>query len=449
MPNEAEREAEQMVLGAMMSAWSRKTSDGDSVPMNSAAISEVQRIITAEQMFSGAHQAIFTAVVRLEQAGETGIDPVMVMGELQRVGLLGKIEGAYLHTLFARVTTATNATYYAEKVKGAADRRAAFQFAERVRQFAIGDPERLQQATDTAYTAFMQEIAGSAADSLKSVSDDSWLLTDILDTWGQQSPSAMTTGLIDVDDLLNVNVGGLVVVGARSGVGKSVFAAQLARHYVFDKALPAVFFSLEMTRRQLYERDLAALAGVPLGSAEGKVSLDDFQRHKLVKAAAKYEAEGALLFYDDTPHISLAHIRSTLSQMRHQWGNPGLVVVDYIQLMDLPRRDREDQAIGEVTTALKEMANEFQCIIIAVAQLNRKAEERPGGVPQSSDLRGSGQIEQDADVIFLLHDAGKYDEARTGEVDIWLAKQRKGQSGVPVTVADYRNQAQFKSMAKE
>ncbi|WP_306999031.1 replicative DNA helicase [Amycolatopsis thermophila] len=455
-PTRTEADAEMSVLGALMMPIQATDVDGRPAAMNNPALAEVRRLLQPKHLFLPKHQAIMQAICDLDDRSVSGIDVIKVADELERRGELAKVGAApYLLTLTERVSVAANATYYADLVIEAYRRRAALEFARAVGQAAASrlDIGSLDSRIDQAHQTYLQETLGLGTQELVSAADSSWLITDILDHWGEPDPGSMTTGLADVDDVLDVATGGLVVVAARSGVGKSTWAAQIARHYVFDRGECSLFFSMEMTRRELYIRDLAALAGVRHDSATGKTPATDYEREKLRKAAARYETEGALMYYDDTKAVNLAHIRSRCSQVRRESGvgQLGVVVVDYIGLMQLPRADREDQAFGEVSRSLKVMAGEFGCIVILVAQLNRGPEERSGGVPKASDIRSSDKLQQDADVIMLLHDVAQYgdrtggDNPRAGEVDLILDKQRKGRSHAVITLADRRHFAQFGS----
>src|SRR5699024_5137199 len=138
--------------------------------------------------------------------------------------------------------------------------------------------------------------------------------------WGQQSPGSMTTGLEDLDSVLDVDRGGLVTIGARSGVGKSFFSAQIARHYVFDRGEPALFFSLEMTKTEMMQRDLAAMARIHYGTVQGKKPMTEYERKKLQETAVRYESEGGMLFHDASIQLTLAHVRSRMAQIRRQLG---------------------------------------------------------------------------------------------------------------------------------
>lgn len=453
-PTSVEASAERAVLGAMLMTTTATHGDGTDEQVNSPAIGDVATVLQPKHLFRQQHQAIMTAILDIAGRGEQ-VDPVTVGGELEHRGELTRVGGpAYLHTLLASTPTAVNAAHYAGQVRKAANRRAALEYAERVRQAAAdrSHSEPLDMALDRAWRTYEDATSGSANEGLAPIAEDTDTLTAVLEEWGTESPGAFTTGLADLDRVLNVDQGGLVVLGARSGVGKSTMAGRIARHYVFDRGEHAVVFNMEMSRHELVERDFAAMARVRLDSASGKTPLTTRERTKLVDAAGKYQQHGHRMHLDDTRNVGLAHIRSRLRQVHHQQqddGGIGLVVVDQLHLMSKPERDREDQELTEITRQLKVLAGEYNCVIVLVAQLNRGPESRPDGKPRSSDLKSSGGTEQDADVVMLLHDVGAWSDERIGEMDVILDKQRKGTSHATVALADHRHYASFECMAGE
>lgn len=455
MPTDTELDAEKTILGAMMMPYTSTGRGDDLGAMNSSAISTATRVLRPEMLFRHPHQAIMSAILSLEGAGERGIDPIMVADELERRGELARIGGApYLLDLVSPVATVVNASYYVNIVHEAYQRRAGIELARRVQQVASGRPssDELHQAVEREYNRFLAGTSAVSSQDLVSASESDDLIQQILDTWGEPSLGSMTTGLADLDEVLDVDKGGVVTVGADSGVGKSILCGQIARHYMVDRVEPAVFFSLEMSRAELFQRDLAALARIPLSSASGKTPVGEYERARLAKAAHQYRTQGRLLFHDDTKGVDLAHIRSRMAQIHREHGHIGVVCVDYLGLMDLPRRDREDQALGDATKGLKQLAGEFECIIVVASQLNGEAQARTDGRPKANDLRGSKRVWHDSDVVLLLHDVAQFgndtgEHPRAGEIDIIIDKQRKGRSHVTVTVADRRAFAEFGDLA--
>lgn len=448
-----ELDAEQALLGAMMQPISVTGRDGALGAMNSPAISDATRVLRPDMLFRHAHQAIMAAILTLDENGVRGIEPLMVADELGQRGELARIGGApYLMELVQRGGLVASAGYYASNIFEGYRRRSAITLSRTVAQAAATRETSadVDEVVESAYRIYTEQTVGARTSDLVSASDSGDLIDDILSTWGTPSLGAMTTGLSELDAVLDVDKGGVVTVGADSGVGKSILCAQIARRYVFNRGEPSLFFSMEMSRRELYQRDLAAMARVRLDSATGKTVPGEYEFGRLRAAAKQYKIEGGLMFHDDTKGVDLSHIRARMSQVRREHGHIGVVCVDYLGLMDLPRRDREDQALGDATKALKQLAGEFECIIVVASQLNGEAQARPDGRPKANDLRGSKRVWHDSDVVLLLHDVAQFgkqgdsdEHPRAGEIDIILDKQRKGRSHAVVTVADRRAFAEF------
>ncbi|HYQ69084.1 replicative DNA helicase [Actinophytocola sp.] len=452
--SDVELDAERAVLGAMMTPLYVTSRDGEPEALSSPVIAEVRRTLSAEHFYQPRHQAVMRAICDLADSGRKGIEPVQVAEELRRRGELTRMGSpTYLHDLLAasrQVAATGQASHLAEIVRAGANRRATLVYSQRVAQAAqaLPEPERLPEIIAGLHTKFLADVATTSEEEFHSIGNSEDLIQGVLDSWGHPQESAMTTGIRDVDRALNVDLGALVVAAGRPGSGKSVFGAQVAGHYAMERGEPVVFFSAEMTRAELVQRDLARQAGVRLDSASGKTHLIDSEKIKLAKAAQDYKLLGTLLWYDDTPHLSLPYIRARVADVASIAGPPRLIVIDYLQLMQLPKADRKDLALGEVTRQLKIMAQELNCIVLLLCQLNRGPESRPGGLPMLSDLRESGAIEQDADVVMLIHDVAKYTDERPGEIDLILAKQRKG-SNPTITLADYRAFAAFRDLSRQ
>lgn len=448
-PTPAEASAEQAVLGALM--WAHDAYGSGGVErLGNPAILDTARVLRPEHMFTPRHETIMRAILDMHDDGVVGIDPLVVGDELQRRGQLAKVGGLpYLHTLLQACLTTSNLGYYAEMVRAAADRRAGIEFGRKATQIAAtGDPETIAAQIGREHAAYAERVSRTHGDDLVAVADDAELVDDVVRTWGEVTADQMTTGILDVDSVLNVGRGGLVIIAARSGVGKSIGGHQVARHFALDRTDVAVMFSAEMTRREMYERDLAALARVRLDSATGKTELGQYERDALAVAAEQYKVNGTGLIYDDCPNISLRHIRSRLMQVVAKYGQVDFVGIDYVGICELPPGDREDLRLGAFSRGCKLIAREFECFVALLAQLNRGPESRADGAPRKSDLHGSDKLLHDVDALILIHDVGDYEEARKGEIDWILAKQRKGVSGPVITLADQRHTAQFGDLAR-
>lgn len=439
MPTAIEMQAEQAVLGAMLYPTTLR---GGAV-VSSPAIDVVTGVIRPDDLFRDSHRRIMAAVLAVDASGGT-VDAISVAGELEHRGDLGRVGGApYLHTLLADLPTSANAGYYAELVLEAAMRRAALEFARKVQTLPHAELDRneLAAAVDEAHTAYLERREQSEKAVLLPAGLEQEL-DEIEAGWGCEQPGAFTTGIHDLDAVLNVGLGSLVVLAAMQGQGKSTLAQTIARHYAIPCGEPTIYFTMEMPRAQLQRRDLAALAGLRVDTATGKTPMHPGDWARLEQAKQKY-ASAPAYYIDDTPHVSISHIRAQLRHLHRKHGHVGVAIVDLLTLMEMPKRDRPDIEIGEVTRALKLMALEFQTIVLVVAQLNRNPAGRTDGRPRVNDLRGSANIEQDADAVLMLHDAGKDDESRLGELDIIVGKQRDGITGPVIAVADMRHQARI------
>lgn len=257
--------------------------------------------------------------------------------------------------------------------------------------------------------------------------------------------TGVPTGYSDFDRLTNgLHPGQMIVVAARPAIGKSVLGINVATHAAVHHQMAAVIFSLEMSRNEITMRLLAAEAKVPLTRMRsGKMDEQDWQ--KLASTMGKV-AE-APLFIDDSPNMSLMEIRAKCRRLK-QRHDLKLVVIDYLQLMSSGKRvESRQQEVSEFSRALKLLAKELEVPVIAISQLNRGPEQRGDKKPQMSDLRESGSIEQDADVVILLHreDAYEKESPRAGEADLIVAKHRNGPTDT-ITVAFQGHYQRFADM---
>jgi replicative DNA helicase len=254
------------------------------------------------------------------------------------------------------------------------------------------------------------------------------------------------TGFAEMDDLTNGFHGGqLIIVAARPALGKSTLALDFARAASIGNDQPSIFFSLEMGRSEIAMRLLAAEASVPLQSMR-KGTVDQRDWNKL--AAVRGRINDAPLYIDDSPNMTLVEIRAKCRRLKQRVGLK-LVVIDYLQLMTSGKRvESRQQEVSEFSRALKLLAKELQVPVIALSQLNRGPEQRADKMPAISDLRESGSLEQDADMVILLHRESAYekDNPRAGEADLIVAKHRNGPTRT-VTVAFHGHYSRFADLA--
>jgi replicative DNA helicase len=426
--------AEQCVLGGML--------------LSKDAISDVIEVIRPTDHYRPAHQLVHEAILDLYARGEPA-DAITVSNELARRGDLPKIGGGpYLHTLIASVPTAANAGYYARIVRERAILRRLVEAGTRIVQMGFTGDAEADELVDRAQAEVyavtdrriaedyhsLSEIMPGALDEIEAISTHGGTMTGV------------PTGFTDLDALTNGLHGGqMIVIAARPAVGKSALALDFARAATIKHQLPTVIFSLEMGRNEITMRLLAAEARVPMHvMRSGQMSDDDWAR----LARRMSEVADAPLFIDDSPNMSLMEIRAKCRRLK-QRHDLRLVIIDYLQLMSSPKRvESRQQEVSEMSRSLKLLAKELEVPVVALSQLNRGPEQRTDKKPMVSDLRESGSIEQDADVVILLHreDAYEKESPRAGEADLIVAKHRNGPTAT-VTVAFQGHYSRFVDMA--
>jgi replicative DNA helicase len=427
-------EAEQSVLGGML--------------LSKDAIADVVETLRPQDFYKPAHETIYDAVLDLYGRGEPA-DPVTVAAELTKRGELARIGGApYLHTLIASVPTAANAGYYARIVRERAILRRLVEAGTRIVQLGYTESGDVDSAVDRAQAEIYHVTDARTSEDYLPLSQIMEGTLDELEAISTRGGTlaGVPTGFSDLDSLTNgLHPGQLVVIAARPGLGKSTVALDFARAASIKHGLASVFFSLEMTRNEITMRLLSAEARVPLHHMRtGSMSDDDW--NKLARKMS--EVASAPLFIDDSPNMNMMEIRAKCRRLK-QRHDLRLVVVDYLQLMSSGRRvESRQQEVAEFSRSLKLLAKELEVPVVALSQLNRGPEQRTDKRPMLADLRESGSIEQDSDVVMLLHreDAYERESPRAGEADFIIAKHRNGPTAV-VTVAFQGHYSRFVDMA--
>lgn len=429
--------AEQSVLGGMM--------------LSKDAIADVVEELRGTDFYRPAHEQIFDAITDLYGRGEPA-DAVTVANELTKRGNLARVGGAaYLHTLIASVPTAANAGYYAQIVREQAVLRRLVEAGTRIVQLGYatdgGDVDDLVNAAQAEVYAVTER---RRAEDYRPISE---IINETVQEIERNANrdeglTGVPTGFRDLDALTNgLHAGQMIIIAARPAIGKSTLALDICRSAAIRHNMSAVIFSLEMGRTELTMRLLSAEAGIELQKLRRGVR--DANDWKKIAATMSRVSE-APLFIDDSPNMSLMEIRAKCRRLK-QRHDLKLVVVDYLQLMSSGKRvESRQQEVSEFSRALKLLAKELEVPVIAVAQLNRGPEQRTDKRPQMSDLRESGSLEQDADVVMLLHREDAYDKnsERAGEADIIVAKHRNGPTDT-VRVAFQGHLSRFVDMAAE
>jgi replicative DNA helicase len=424
--------AEQSVLGGML--------------LSKDAISDVVEILRERDFYRPAHELIYDAIVDLYGRGEPA-DPVTVSAELTKRGDLVRAGGApYLHTLISSVPTAANAGYYAKIIRERAIMRRLVEAGTKIVQLGYTDEGEVDDAVDQAQAEVFAVTERREADDYIQLSQ---LLPAALDEIEKISAGivgqGVKTGFKDLDALTNgFHPGNMIVLAARPAVGKSTLGLDIARYASIHKGETSVIFSLEMSRSEITMRMLSAEARVPLNNIRsGNLNEEEWSR----MARRMGEISQAPMFIDDSPNLSLMEIRAKSRRLK-QRHNLKLIVIDYLQLMTSGKRvENRQQEVAEFSRQLKILAKELNVPVVAISQLNRSPEQRSDKKPMLSDLRESGSIEQDADVVILLHREDLYDsQNRSGEADLIVAKHRNGPTRT-ITVSAQLHFARFTDMA--
>ncbi|TDD54890.1 replicative DNA helicase [Saccharopolyspora elongata] len=430
--------AEQSVLGGMM--------------LSKDAIADVVEVLSPNDFYRPAHQAIYDCVLDLYGRGEPA-DAITVSAELERRQELLKVGGApYLHTLIATVPTAANAGYYAEIVSEKAILRRLVEAGTRIVQLGYHGSEgaAIEEVVDRAQSAIYDVTERKASEDyhvLEELLQPTMDEIDAIASRGGES-QGIPTGFADLDALTNgLHAGQMIIIAARPGVGKSTLGLDIARSVSVKHGLGSVIFSLEMGRTEIVMRMLSAEARIRLGDMRGgRMTDDDWTR----LARRMSEISEAPLFVDDSPNLTMMEIRAKARRLK-QRHDIQLIVLDYMQLMTSGKRvESRQQEVSEFSRNLKLLAKELEVPLIAISQLNRGPEQRTDKRPQLSDLRESGSLEQDADMVILIHrpDAFERDDPRMGEADLILAKHRAGPTAT-ITVAHQLHYSRFVDMAQE
>ncbi len=426
--------AEQCALGGML--------------LSKDAISDVIEVIKPTDHYRPAHQLVHEAILDLYGRGEPA-DAVTVANELTRRGEITRVGGApYLHTLIASVPTAANAGYYARIVRERAILRRLVEAGTRIVQFGYAGDSDADELVDRAQAEVYAVTDRRTSEDYHSLSEIMPGALDEIEAIGSRGNvlTGVPTGFSDLDVLTNgLHSGQMVVIAARPAMGKSTLALDFARAAAIRHGMTTVIFSLEMGRNEITMRLLSAEARVPLQTMRtGQMNDDDWAR----LARRMSEVADAPLFIDDSPNMSLMEIRAKCRRLK-QRNDLKFVIIDYLQLMSSPKRvENRQQEVSEMSRSLKLLAKELEVPLVALSQLNRGPEQRTDKRPLLSDLRESGSIEQDSDVVILLHreDAYERESPRAGEADLIVAKHRNGPTAT-VTVAFQGHYSRFVDMA--
>jgi len=414
------KEGEMAVLGSIM--------------LKPDVMNEVLDLITHESFYASRHRMIFENLLELFADGKP-IDLISVSEKLKGKNLLEKIGGSsYLTELVESVPSSANIMYYAEIVKTKHALRSLIEAAEHISALGYNAADDIEVILDEAEKKVFNVTNQNDKRTLveaKEILGDAWERIEDLHK-NKDTMRGVPTGFKALDNILSgLQNSDLIILAARPSVGKTSLALDIVRHVTVREKVPAAIFSLEMSSQQLIDRMLAAEAKVNAWQLRtgNLTNEDDFAK---IRDTLSVLSE-APIFVDDKPANNIISMRSTARKLKSEKGL-GLIVVDYLQLM-MPTASRNSdnmvQQVTEISRSLKSLARELDVPVLALSQLSRAVEQR-GGKPRLSDLRDSGSIEQDADVVMFIHREDRYrdDDEKTNIAEIMVEKHRNGPTGM-------------------
>lgn len=407
---------EQVVLGAML--------------QDPETLDKVIGQLSEDDFYQPKHHAIFHNIKELA-AENNRVDAQMLSSHMMDNGELEKVGGIdYIAQLVSAAPSTSNSGYFVKQVRDAAILRRIGETGQKMQQMSgvtdASAEDVLRKSLEAAFE--LEDASRNEDDELKTAYRLSDEMLQQLDDM-QQHPNnfGTPTGFRDIDALTHgLQAGQMVIVAGRPGMGKSTLGMDFARNAALHNNLPTVIFSLEMGGHELMQRMFAAETGIRLASFQHPEYLNRNDWDKLDNLCR--HVEHAPLWIDDSAIINMSTIRAKCRALNRKVNGLKLVVIDYLQLMTSGKNvENRQQEVSNFSRQCKMLAKELQCPVVVLSQLNRNSEQRADKRPELSDLRESGSIEQDADMVFLVHRPEYYDrEERPGEADVILAKHRNG-----------------------
>ena len=429
-------DAEQAVLSAML--------------MDQDAIVRAAEIVDDSMFYAERHRRIFRAMVAISERGSV-VDPLTLSDELARRGELEAAGGKdYIGYLVDAVPTAANVEYHAEIVREKAILRALIQVSTTIIHDAFAGQTMAAELLDQAESKIFHVSQQRKADGFTRIKELLWPTMERIEALqrGGKTITGVASGFSDLDDMTSgFQPADLVIVAARPSMGKTAFCLNVAQHAAIEDHVPVAFFSLEMSKESLVQRMLTSEARVDSQRLRRGLLRDD-EFPMLARAAGILSA--APIWIDDTPGITLLEMRSKARRLKADNGI-GMLIVDYLQLMQGPTNaESRQQEVSMISLGLKALAKELNIPVVALSQLSRAPEQRSGDHrPQLSDLRESGAIEQDADLIMFLFRQEMYEgpvdkdgNSIEGKAELIVGKQRNGPTGI-VNLHFYKHYTRF------
>jgi replicative DNA helicase len=434
-------EAEQSILGGLL--------------LDNDAVDRIGDLVYEEDFYSEAHRIIYRHILALAGDGKPA-DVVTLseaLGSLQKLDYVGGL--AYLGALVANVPTAANIRHYAQIVRERSILRQLAATAGEIADSAFNPLGRNARMVLDEAEAKVLHIAEQGSRGQRTFQELKHLLVSAVDRietlYNRDNPSDVTgvaTGFADLDkETAGLQPGDLVIVAGRPSMGKTALALNIGEYVAIDLKLPVVVFSMEMGASQLAMRMIGSVGRLDQHKLRtGRLAADDWE--KLSTALGRLSEAPMLI--DETPALNAIEVRSRARRLQKQYGQLGLVIVDYIQLMQAQSAgENRATEISEISRSLKALAKELKVPVVALSQLNRSLEQRPNKRPVMSDLRESGAIEQDADVILFIYRDEVYNEDTPdkGTAEIIIGKQRNGPIGT-VRLTFLGEHTRFENMAR-
>lgn len=432
-------EAEAALLGSMILDW--------------RVCGEVLQLVEETDFYTPAHAAIYRALIELYDKHQS-LDMVQLQQLLRDQQMLDQVGGLdYLIQLAEAVPSATSAAHYARIVRDKSLLRRLIEACGKAIYSAYHDADPASELLDRAERAIFELAEGRASDQaveIKHLLDEAMRAIENSDG---RLVTGLETGFYELDRLTSgLQNGEMIIVAARPSMGKTAFALNLAEHVASVNKQPIAFFSLEMSREQLAQRLMASASGVDSDKIRrGMLSDDDM----LALQMAVGRLAESPIFIDDTPGLTLLQLRAKARRLAGR-EHIKAVFVDYLQLMSQPGAESRQQEVSNISRGIKSLARELRVPVVCLSQLNRASEQREGHRPRMSDLRESGSIEQDADVILMLHRESYYHKGdqeweaenadKLNHAEVIISKQRNGPTGTVDLLFD-GSTTRFKNLA--
>jgi len=418
-----------------------------SMMLDRELIGQCVGLVERESFYQADHQILHDILLKLYEQNKA-VDAVILREELIKRQLLDEVGGtAYLAQILNCVPSAAHGMHYAGIVREKFLLRQLIAASNDVLRDAYAPHEKAELVLDRAEKRIFEIAEKKIGNSIVSLET---VLHEVYEMIEDRGRRGIETDFHEIDDMLNgLQNGEMIIVAARPSMGKTAFAMNIIEAVAANHRLPCAVFSLEMSKQQLAQRMLCSRAGIDAQKVrKGLLQAEEFRK----LASVVVELSKAPIFVDDSPGLTPLELRAKARRLKMQH-DIKLIMIDYMQLMDNPGPESRQQQISEISRGIKAVARELNIPVVALSQLNRQSEGREGHRPRMSDLRESGSIEQDADVIMLLHREDYYrqndpDHLPDNIAEVIVAKQRNGPTGTVKLTFDNKTTS-FRNLAAQ